>query len=95
MASLISRVITIVLLVSTTLLSGQTRVIIYDGYTGILNTYIQNDTTSIATLIPGSPAEKAGIRPQDQIIAINDSVITGIAMSRTCYSTGQVNRSIF
>jgi len=70
------------MLVSSMLVSGQTRVIIYDGYTGIYSTFIQHDTASVATLIPGSPAEKAGIRHRDQIIAINDSVVAGIGIGR-------------
>jgi serine phosphatase RsbU (regulator of sigma subunit) len=82
MASFISRVITIVLLVSSTLVAGQTKVIIYDGYTGIISTFIQSDTAYVATLIPRSPAEKAGIRYYDQIIAINDSVIAGNGIGR-------------
>jgi C-terminal processing protease CtpA/Prc len=82
MTSFMSRVITILLLVSTALVSGQTRVIIYDGYTGIYNTHIQLDTARVVTLIPRSPAERAGIRLGDQIIAINDSVIAGTGAGR-------------
>jgi len=93
MASCFSRVITIVLLVSSTLVSGQTRVIIYDGYTGIFSTYILHDTAYVATLISGSPAEKAGIRPRDQIIAINDSVISGKGIGRRDIQNLLLNRS--
>ncbi|MBE0668030.1 MAG: hypothetical protein IH593_10230, partial [Bacteroidales bacterium] len=57
-----SRLLTVALLISTALTFGQTKIIVYDGYTGILNTYIQNDTARITTLLPESPAEKAGIR---------------------------------
>jgi len=77
MTSRISSLLIIVLLTWPGLSSGQTEIIIYDGYTGILNTYIQNDTASVSTLLPGSPAELAGIRVRDQIIAINDSSISG------------------
>ena len=73
----ISGVLFIALLLWPTQSFGQTEIIVYDGYTGILNTTIQNDTTRIASLVPGGPAEKAGIRFRDQIIAINDSVISG------------------
>jgi len=75
-----------VLVIALLLLSaqsyGQTEIIIYDGYTGIFNTSIQNDTAHIATLLPGSPAEKAGIRFWDQIIAINDSAISGKGLNQ-------------
>ena len=73
----ISGVLFIALLLWPTQSFGQTEIIVYDGYTGILNTTIQNDTTRIASLVPGGPAEKAGIQFWDQIIAINDSVISG------------------
>ena len=56
---------------------GQTEVIVYDGYTGILNPYLMNDTARITILLPESPAVKAGLRSRDQILAINDSVIAG------------------
>ena len=73
----ISGVLFIALLLWPAQSFGQTEIIVYDGYTGILNTTIKNDTTRIATLLAGSPAEKAGIQFRDQIIAINDSVISG------------------
>ncbi len=56
---------------------AQTEVIVYDGYTGIINPYLHNDTARITVLLPESPALKAGLRSRDQIIAINDSVIAG------------------
>ncbi|MEA3460723.1 MAG: SpoIIE family protein phosphatase, partial [Bacteroidota bacterium] len=56
---------------------GQTEVIVYDGYTGIVNPYLVNDTARITILLPESPAFKAGLRSLDQIIAIDDSVIAG------------------
>lgn len=73
----ISSVLIAALLAWPMLTFGQTEIIVYDGYTGILNTTIRDDTAFIATLIPKSPAEKAGIRFRDQIIAINDSLIAG------------------
>lgn len=73
----IYRFLTIALLLFPALVFGQSRVILYDGYTGIRSTYIRNDTFRIAKLLPGSPAEKAGIRNLDQVIAINDSAIYG------------------
>ena len=77
MTTQISKVLIIALLVLPVLSFGQTEVIVYDGYTGIFNTYIQNDTASVTNLLPGSPAEKAGIKIRDQIIAINDTSLTG------------------
>jgi serine phosphatase RsbU (regulator of sigma subunit) len=55
---------------------GQTEIIVYDGYAGILN-IIRNDTALVTSVVKGSPAEKAGIKFRDQIIAINDSMICG------------------
>ncbi|MCK4880832.1 MAG: PDZ domain-containing protein [Bacteroidales bacterium] len=77
MISCLSRLFAIALLVWPALTFGQTKIIVYDGYTGIFNTSIQNDTASVTSLLPGSPAEKAGIKLRDQIIAINDSAISG------------------
>jgi len=78
----ISSVLVIALLLWSTQSYGQTEIIVYDGYTGILNTSIQNDTAHIATLLPGSPAERAGIQFRDQIITINDSAISGKGLNR-------------
>ena len=55
----------------------QPRVIVYDGYTGIHDVGIQNDTVLISTLIPGSPAEKAGLSIGDQILAIDGTTVSG------------------
>jgi serine phosphatase RsbU (regulator of sigma subunit) len=77
MISRLSKVLIIALLAWPVLSFGQTEVIVYDGYTGIFNTYIQNDTASVINLLPESPAENAGVKNRDQIIAINDSVISG------------------
>ena len=64
------------------LVFSQTSMIIYDGLTGIHDVSVQNDTAYISTLIPDSPADKAGIRLRDQIIAINDSLVAGTGMNR-------------
>jgi len=77
MISRLSRVLVIALLLSSLPIFGQTKIIVYDGYTGIYNVSIQNDTASITTLLPESPAAKAGILFRDQLIAINDSAISG------------------
>jgi serine phosphatase RsbU (regulator of sigma subunit) len=61
---------------------SQTKMIVYDGLTGIHDVNFQNDTAFISVLIPKSPADKAGIRLSDQIIAINDSVVAGTGMNR-------------
>ena len=37
---------------------GQTEIIVYDGYSGIYNVSIQDDTARVMTLLPRSPAEK-------------------------------------
>jgi serine phosphatase RsbU (regulator of sigma subunit) len=72
---------------------GQTEVIIYDGSTGIAGTIIRNDTARVATLLPGSPAEKAGIRFLDQILAINDSAISGPQLNQRLIKDLLRNRS--
>lgn len=56
---------------------AQSKTIVYDGITGIYNVTVPRDTAQVSTLIPKSPAEKAGIRLRDQIIMINDSVVAG------------------
>ena len=56
--------------------------IVYDGITGIHNVSLRNDTAYISTIIPGSPADKAGIKPRDQIVTINDSLLAGTGMNR-------------
>jgi serine phosphatase RsbU (regulator of sigma subunit) len=61
---------------------AQSNLIVYDGNTGIHEVVIQRDTALISTLIPGSPAQKAGMKLGDQIIAINDSLVTGKGTSR-------------
>jgi serine phosphatase RsbU (regulator of sigma subunit) len=59
----------------------QTTMLIYDGISGIDQVSYENDTAVISTLIPESPAEKAGIMPYDQIITINDSMVSGTGMN--------------
>jgi len=82
MISRLFSVLVIALLLSSLTIFGQTEIIVYDGYTGILNTSIKNDTTHVATVLPGSPAAKAGILYRDQILAINDSVVSGTGFSQ-------------
>lgn len=60
----------------------QNNMIIYDGFTGIHNVILQNDTVLVSTLIPDSPADKAGIKLRDQIISINDTLVSGTNQSR-------------
>jgi serine phosphatase RsbU (regulator of sigma subunit) len=59
----------------------QTSMLVYDGITGIDHVSFENDTAVISTLIPESPAAKAGIMPHDQIITINDSIVSGTGMN--------------
>ncbi len=73
----LSLVFTLAILGLSPAVYGQTEVIVYDGYTGIINTFLQNDTARITLLLPDSPALKAGLRSRDQIIAIDDSLIAG------------------
>ena len=82
MISRLSSVLVIAFLLSSLQIFGQTEIIVYDGYTGIINVSIQNDTASITTLLPEGPAAKAGILFRDQIIAINDSAISGKGFNR-------------
>ena len=46
-----------------------------------INTIFYLDTIFINSLVPGGPAEQAGLLPGDRIIAINDSVIAGNHLS--------------
>lgn len=71
-----------VLLLCSVPVFPQTNMIIYDGFTGIHEVSYRNDTAIVSTLIPKSPADRAGIRLGDQIIAINDSVVSGKGMNR-------------
>lgn len=82
MISRISAVLIAALLAWPLISSGQTEIIVHDGYTGILNVSIKSDTALINRLLPGGPAERAGIRYRDQIIAINDSLISGPALNQ-------------
>ena len=93
MISCLSRVLAIALLVWPSLSFGQTQIIVYDGYTGIFNTSIQNDTASVTSLLHGSPAKEAGIKLRDQIIAINDSVISGRGLSQRVIQDLLLNKS--
>ncbi|MEZ4910574.1 MAG: S41 family peptidase [Saprospiraceae bacterium] len=43
---------------------------------GIENFFIE-DTIVVSAVLPDSPAEKAGLKPFDKIISINDSIIAG------------------
>ena len=83
----------LILFIWSARVQGQTEVIIYDGSTGILNTIIRNDTAQVATILPGSPAEKAGIRFRDQILSINDSAISGQALNHRLLKDLLHNRS--
>ncbi|TFH26111.1 MAG: PDZ domain-containing protein [Bacteroidia bacterium] len=56
--------------------------VVYDGITGIEDVVFHKDTAYVSTLIPDSPADQAGIKPGDQIMAIDDSVVSGTGMNR-------------
>ena len=59
--------------------------IVYDGFTGISQVSYQNDTAIVLNLIPDSPADKAGLKRLDQIISINDSVVSGTGKNRRAF----------
>ena len=59
----------------------QTTLILYDGITGIHRVGMRNDTAVITTLIPESPADKAGVQYRDQIMMIDDTVVSGTGMN--------------
>ncbi len=77
MAEALRRLLGIVFLVFPILAFAQTKMIVYDGISGIYNTMVQDDTLVILNLVPKSPAQKAGIQFRDQIVMINDSVVAG------------------
>ncbi len=56
--------------------------IVFDGLTGIVDINIQNDTAEISDLITNSPADKAGIKRCDQIIAIDGLGVSGRGMNK-------------
>lgn len=58
-------------------LSAQSEITIYDGTSGIQGTRMQNDTAEILSIIPKSPASKAGLRYHDQILRINGHPVSG------------------
>ena len=72
---------------------AQADMIVYDGFTGIQNVVYRKDTAVVASLIPRSPAQRAGIRLGDQIIAINDSVVSGNGMDRRAIMQLLLDRS--
>ena len=43
---------------------------------------MQTDTILVISVIPGGPSEKAGLRPFDRIITINDSVFAGKSINQ-------------
>ncbi len=55
----------------------QSRFVVYDGITGITGTVIRNDTAHVASVLKKSPAYKAGLQFLDQIIQIDDSLVSG------------------
>jgi serine phosphatase RsbU (regulator of sigma subunit) len=61
---------------------GQGPMIIYDGFSGLEQVSFRHDTAVISSLIGQSPAERAGMLVNDQIISINDSVVAGQGLSQ-------------
>ena len=58
-------------------LFSQDQILVYDGTSGIVTATIQNDTATIRSVLPKSPAQKAGLLYNDHIIKINDSLVSG------------------
>lgn len=56
---------------------AQEHLTVYDGSSGIVFASMLNDTATIRSVLPKSPAHKAGLRYNDQIIKINDSLVSG------------------
>jgi len=57
--------------------SAQSRITIYDGTSGIVGTSVRNDTATILSIVEKSPAHKAGLQYNDQIIRINGVLVSG------------------
>ena len=72
-------------------LISQSELIIYDGTLGIHSAIIRNDTAVIRSVIDKSPAQKAGLRYNDQIIQINDTVVSGRGITSGTTSQGSGN----
>ncbi len=62
-------------------LFSQDQIIVYDGSSGIVTASMQNDTAIIRSILPKSPAHKAGVRYNDQILKINDSQVSGMGIA--------------
>lgn len=58
-------------------LLSQDHITVYDGSSGIVSAIMHNDTAIIRSVLPKSPADKAGLRYNDQIIKINDTPVAG------------------
>ena len=59
-------------------LVSQDHITVHDGTSGIITASMLNDTAIIRSVLPQSPAHKAGLLYNDQIIKINDSLVSGI-----------------
>lgn len=44
---------------------------------------VRGDVPTIIRVIPGSPAEQSGVKPQDKIVRVNDAITTRLDASRT------------
>ncbi|MDX2432897.1 MAG: 7TM diverse intracellular signaling domain-containing protein [Bacteroides sp.] len=64
-------------------LLSQDHITVYDGTSGIVTASMLNDTARIRLVLPKSPAHKAGLRYNDQIIKINDSLVSGKGISNS------------
>lgn len=58
-------------------LSAQPGITIYDGTSGIVLTTVHDDTARILSIVPKSPASKAGLQYQDQILQVNGLLLAG------------------
>mgnify|MGYP006300074063 CR=1 FL=1 len=66
-----------ILLICTLQMQAQTRMVIYDGITGLYNVSLRNDTVVINTVLKKSPAHRQGIRMWDQILSIDRVPVSG------------------
>ena len=55
---------------------------IFGRFSGVgVNFLLMQDTIVITGILPGGPAEAAGLRQWDRIVAVNDSVVAGVNFS--------------
>ncbi len=69
------------LLLCSPQVGAQTRMVVYDGITGVYNISMRDDTVVINTVLKKSAADRAGIRMRDQLLSVNGVPVSGRGMT--------------